>query len=307
MTTPPGPPHGQPGASFGPPPYGPPNSPYPPAPQTPAPRTPPVQFGPPGAQYGAPPNYGWYPPPPPPRGPRNGKTAWIVAGIIVALMLTVGGGTVIWKAVHHKPPADQPSVAGPSRAPVTAQMGSLLLTREQLYPILYPEGKPDPGWPDPLMPKPINEQTSPAQCTSAVIVGSAMEYPPNTYDDFAMRLAWIGIGTASQTAVRFDSAEQASTFRDRQIDIWKQCSGTTATVAVKGIADPQVHIGNLDSAGGITTLEVKRGHLGQPCQRAMTAVSNVVIEAETCTPDHPTLGTHKTARDVVNDIVARIH
>lgn len=284
MTTPSGPPYGPPYVQPGPP-YGqPPHS------------GPPLPYGPPAQPYPASGSYHWYPPQPP--GPRSGRTKWIVVAVIAALTVTLGVGAVAWKVLHGNKKEDPVA---------TAPMADLLLKRNELYPILYPEGNPEPGWPDPSMDKPLAQQTNPPQCTSAVITGSATAYTPGSYIDFAMRPAWIGVGLVNQTAVRFDSAKTAAAFRDRQVDTWKRCSGQTATVDNKRLSDPQVHIGAVDSSTDVITLEVQNGHLGQPCQRAMKAVSNVVIEAETCMPDHPVHGTHKTARDVVGEIVARIH
>jgi serine/threonine-protein kinase len=86
---------------------------------------------------------------------------------------------------------------------------------------------------------------------------------------------------AYQAAVAFSSAEPAHAFLNTSTDKWKGCARQSVTMTGAN----QSRFNFADVAVGdskIVQLSTQEGENGFACQHALSAMSNVVIEARTC-------------------------
>lgn len=284
-----------------------------------------IPAGPPPPPYGPPP---WQVQPPPP-DPRASRTRWLVGGIIATLVLTAvavgliwGAGKLFWKSPRsgdEPPPATAasnipPPETVPSKQSVsTAGLENLLLNQQELVNLV--PGSTGTSWQpvDQLrLPLPRRAVIDPPQCTSALSPGAASAYPMGSFTGFAWHFdisyASEMPGMIEQAVVGFDSAGKAAANRDQQLTDLQRCAGTTAT---EPDSRATVKFGTLDSANGILTMDytkkAPKSESPDRCQRALTSVSNVVIDVSVC--DTRSFGEGPklmSARDVLDAIAAKI-
>lgn len=89
----------------------------------------------------------------------------------------------------------------------------------------------------------------------------------------------------SQAVASFLSADQARAFVENLASKWKACAGQTITAQTipvdRGIySEAQYTLGSL--VGDVPTIALSQHGTSGDCQRALSAVSNVVIDVEAC-------------------------
>jgi PknH-like extracellular domain len=90
----------------------------------------------------------------------------------------------------------------------------------------------------------------------------------------------------SQAVASFPAADQARAFVENLAGKWKACAGQTITAETIPIAGGisskgQYTLGGL--VGDVPTIALSQHGASGDCQRALSAVSNVVIDVEACT------------------------
>lgn len=271
-----------------------------------------------GAQpRSAPPGGGqpWIPPGPPahhqpqwrPSAPPPTRKRWPIVAAVIGV-LTLVAGTGIWFAVDGGDGSAQSSdttttrsTTSTSRPAVTttatsaaptvaaAQLDSLLLSPEQVNQIMgttaivfdhsVTETK-DPG-PD--------NKLSDEQCLGALVSFQTRTYKTSGYTGMAAQVlsdptSRVGY-VVVQGSVVFASAEQALTFVTTQQAQWRGCANRTITQINPGrTIEWSLH----DVTGNPPSIALQREPLSGlkniACERALHAVSNVVVDVDVCAP-----------------------
>jgi serine/threonine kinase PknH len=123
------------------------------------------------------------------------------------------------------------------------------------------------------------------ECLGALTAGQAPTYLNSGFTKFRSTEARVPGNVdhyAAQAAATFPDADKAAAFVKHSADQWKACA--TATVVVMQ-ADKSVDVWTIETVNGdppsITVSESRR-EIGWRCQRAVRAVSNVVVDATAC-------------------------
>ena len=211
--------------------------------------------------------------PPPPRPPRRARATRVaIAGVVV--LAAVAGGISFAFRDGSPPPAD-PIVTPESlslKLLTTGEIDTIMGTTdleasEVAYGMTdysYPTSNPVCGWLTGTAMNPIYEGSG-----NIGVVDQTFQ----KYED--QKLVW-----ANQTVVAFPTADKARTFVDRSADKWESCVGQAVTVQLPGL-EQRITFEPLERSD-VEISQVSQDDLGDKCLHVLRAVSNVVIEVNTC-------------------------
>ncbi len=223
---------------------------------------------PPPPQPSSPPSWT----PPSPRKPNP----WLLLGIAALVVVAVLGGLGIWLATRPTPPP-APTLTPPER------LSSLLLSPAEINAIMG-SSTMQPG--NPIQAMDTSTTLSNPDCQGALYgiqdsayagsgetgVSGLISHEPGDNHDH-----WI-----AQSAVSFPSIDKARAFVQTSGHKWKTCAGQTVTNNDNG-QTVRWTFGNLTGASPrITQVDTQEAGGGWSCQRALSAVSNVVIDVNAC-------------------------
>lgn len=207
------------------------------------------------------------------RGKRWLRKRWVVLGsaVIVAVV------AVVVVLVIVLPRSTKPSSVAAGKS------DSALLDAKHINTIM---GTDDLQISEPILaPAKPTVALSRPDCLGALTAGQAPTYLNSGYTKFRSTEARAPGNVdhyVAQAVATFPDADKANAFVKRSADQWKACA--TATVVVMQ-ADKSVDVWTIETVIGdppsITVSESRR-EIGWRCQRAMRAVSNVVIDATAC-------------------------
>jgi serine/threonine kinase PknH len=228
----------------------------------------------------------WTPPAPGP-GKRN---LWLILGA-AALVVVVVGALSVWLIVSGSSPSpssggNAPNTPTTSTLPpvATGQLDSIMLSPAQVNPIMRATTmQPDrtiramnsaafsssiPSCNGTLYP--VLDQVYSNSGYSAV-VWQELHEPETNYDH-----------VVDQGVVAFPSADQARQFVTNSAPTWQGCAGQTVSVTADNQTLRWTFAGLNGSAPTITQVHTTSDSRGGSCQHALSAVSNVVLEASAC-------------------------
>jgi serine/threonine kinase PknH len=109
-----------------------------------------------------------------------------------------------------------------------------------------------------------------------------------------------GQNVVDQAVVLFPSPEQASSFFDTSARSWQACANRTFTFTRNGSAQAQA-VGSVTDTGGMLSATISSADTSSgPCQRALTAAANVVVDIVACT------GPPGAAVDIASQVAAKV-
>ena len=248
------------------------------------------------SQHSAPPATGprpWTQPPPwTPPPTRSNRKPWLILGAATAAVIAVAG-TGIWLTTNNtgdNRPASAKTTAINAIAPTTttkapppvppAVLQSILLNAKQLNTMVGGSGMQAEQLRTELENSPF--QLSIPDCAGALNAGLASVYAGTGYTEVAVQRVDEPANDAHQVievVVDFPSADQARAFVTNSAAKWKACAGKTVTQTIS----EQLRYTFGDLVGDvpkITLMVTTEG--GGMVQRALSAVSNVVIDVTAC-------------------------
>jgi serine/threonine-protein kinase len=239
------------------------------------------------------------PPPPmprqpalqPPPAPRT-RNPWIVWGAAALVIITALAGLSIWLATRPHREGGQAGSAKPTTNPTTAPtvpialLDAILLSPAQINSIMGTSTMKLAATATRLDKTPYT--LSNPDCLGALFSLMEPVYAGSRYNTVVAQVLQDTGGGAerivSQGVVAFSSADQASAFVTGSAQKWTACAGQTVTQTQNGGPTLTWTVGNLaGDAPKITQLDTVKN--GAPCQRAMSAVSNVVLDVGVCGPN----------------------
>jgi hypothetical protein len=231
-------------------------------------------------------------PPPPPRGPRRlriGRTALAagaaaaVAGLAVAAVVFTGlGSTVPGTAV---PAPGETETPPPGRLPFIAveDLKGLLLDDDTLSSIVGltmraigdAYTRENLHWGDPVDKR---------ECQGVLSESARSAYEGSDWIAVrrSMHIDGVEGKSLSQAVVNFPSTSSAEDFVQEQALRWKECEGQVVTYVgddPMGVLIQSVDV--VDDA--VTAVAVPEANPTVGCDRALRAVSNVVVDVQACT------------------------
>jgi hypothetical protein len=268
---------------------------------------------------------GWpvpgYPPMSPP--PGNPRRRWVLIGSITAAVaaVTVGTGLLIAVADRSNSPAGTTTVSAPDSPPPTTTNAP---TTQSVVPIdalpgllLDPavvngiEGtsnmvaRPDPnagsgsGFADLPTDRPecqgIQHPAVLAALQGSGWIAAQTQVLREPTDD------WKHL--VSNAVVDFPSAQLASDYAAKQAEAWARCAGKSLTTNATGEGSVTWSVGPTSNSNGtLSVVLTQEGAVGWGCQRALTVVNNIVVDARSC-------GFNRTdqATTISTRIAERIH
>jgi hypothetical protein len=231
-------------------------------------------------------------PPPPPRGPRRlrksrtalaaGAAATVAALAVAAVVVTGPGSTVSGTAV---PAPGETETPPPQRLPFIAveDLNGLLLDDDTLSSIVGltmraigdAYTRENLHWGDPVD-KP--------ECQGVLSESARSAYEDSDWIAVrrSMHIDGVEGKSLSQAVVNFPSTSSAEEFVQEQALRWKECEGQVVTYVGD---DPMgVLIQSVDVIDGtVTAVAVPEANPTVGCDRALRAVSNVVVDVQACT------------------------
>src|SRR5882757_3527130 len=235
----------------------------------------------------------WTPTPPPAAGHRN---PWLILGA-TATVIALLAGTGIWLATRNTT-GDQPNsrettttgnatasaattTATPPPPVPPAQLQSLLLSPVQVGTMVGGSGMQLTATITELDKSPY--QLSNPYCLGALNAAQDSVYAGSGYTAVAGQKVDEPPNSAHQVmqaAVAFPAADQARAFVTNSAAKWKACAGQPVTQSLNG-EQRRYTLGPLvGEVPKITLLVTAEG--GSMCQRALSAISNVVIDVTAC-------------------------
>lgn len=222
--------------------------------------------------------------------PSPWRNPWVLLSAAALALLAVLGGLSIWRGTPTPtvPAGDDhaPGVTTPStRMVAPGDLGVVLLSPEQMRSLTHAPGlKPDGVERDMLDP---TYTLSRPECLSALHAVVRPAYQGSGWT--AMNSQYLAEPGASidhevrQGAVLFPSAAEAEEFAASSLTKWKACVGQTVTVTTSAGEARRVTFENL--TGATPTISLFSTIDAPPdwaCQRALRAVSNLVIDVGVC-------------------------
>ncbi len=303
-STPPPQPWSQGSGSNTPPPQSPWNqapAPPPPSPWKQAPAPPPQ---PPWNQPTAPPppspwNQAPVPPPQPPwnQPPAKGSSVgkWIlVVAAVVAIIVVIAVVAVIALWPKKKP---LPTLTAD-------QIDSLLLSDGEVNTIMDAtsmQTKGDPG----LHPSTQSSTLTNQSCLGALYAGQELTYEDSDYDKLHYRVVQEPTQSFTHLVVEavalFKSADKARAFVESQAAQWQNCTNQNVTATFSDQTTDNWHLGKVDGAPPKITLTQTEPGSDWKCQRALSAVSNVVFDVDACSD-----GVSDQGSQIVDKMAAKV-
>ena len=243
------------------------------------------------SQHSAPPATGprpWTQPPPwTPPPTRSNRKPWLILGAATAAVIAVAG-TGIWLATNNT--GDNRRSASAKTTTTTAttiptipptQLDSILLSGKELDTIMDASNM-QAGPVVPQMEEPTGT-LSIEDCRGALASAQAPAYANTGYTAVkAQSVSDGGSHFVAQDVVAFGSADQARAFVSSSAVKWNACARQTVTHTQNGV---QVRLDFGDLRGNppkITQIYIQENHNGWVCQRALSAVSNLVLDIGAC-------------------------
>jgi serine/threonine-protein kinase len=258
--------------------------------RTPTPPTAPAWPPIPATAPTAPP---WPPTPAPARAPGN-RNPWLLLGIAALVVIAVLGGLGIWLGTRNNggnaQSAPATTIAAPTTTTTTAtvapvRLDSILLRAAQINTLMGASNIQPVGAIRTDMD--VAPALSNPDCLGALYPVQGLVYANSEYT----QVNWIRLHepvdnwdhTAVQAAVAFPSAAQAGAFVTASAGKWKACAGQTVTETINADKTGAWTFGSLaGTPPKITLVHTQEGVGGWACQRALSAVSNVVIDVNAC-------------------------
>jgi hypothetical protein len=212
---------------------------------------------------------------------RGARTAAVMtAGVVVA----VAGCSA--PSSHTASPAPATSThATPMPTVAPDRLDSILLTPQEANTLL--------GSANMETSVPINHETytknlptvSNPDCLSTVGIILDPVYRGSGYTALSTDILLDSKHQLSQAVASFPSADQALAFVENLAGRWKACAGQTITAQTIPVAggissDAQYTLGSL--IGDVPTIALSQNGASGDCQRALSAVSSLVIDVEAC-------------------------
>ena len=124
-------------------------------------------------------------------------------------------------------------------------------------------------------------------CLGALYAGEGPTYEDSDFDKLHyLTLAEPGDSNdhfVDEDVALFKSADKARAFVESQATQWGNCATQTITVTHQDNSTTLWHVGNLEgSPPKITQMDSQRNTKNWRCQRALSAVSNVVFDVNAC-------------------------
>ncbi len=240
------------------------------------------------SQHNAPPASGpipWAPPPWTPTPPPNRKH-WLILGATVAVIAMAGTG--IWLATNNTGDNRRSASARNSTTTTTTvptipptQLDSILLSGKELDTIMDSSNM-QPGPVEAQMQDPEGTMSM-EDCRGALLPAQSAVYANSGYTAVKAQSASDGGSHfVAQDLVAFGTADQARAFVSSSAVKWNACARQTVTETSN---DVQVRLTVGDLRGNppkITQIYVRENHNGWACQRALSAVSNLVFDIGAC-------------------------
>jgi PknH-like extracellular domain len=209
-----------------------------------------------------------------------GAAAVITAGVVVAV---TGCSTPSSHTASPTPATPTPATPMPTVAP--DRLDSILLTPQEANTLL--------GSSSMETSVPINHETytknlptvSNPDCLSTVGIILDPVYRGSGYGGLSTDILLDSKHQLSQAVASFPSADQALAFVENLAGKWRACAGQTITAQTIPVAggissEGQYTLGSL--VGDVPTIALSQNGASGDCQRALSAVSNLVIDVEAC-------------------------
>jgi serine/threonine kinase PknH len=230
--------------------------------------------------------------------PRK-RTPWLILGAAALVIVAVLGGLGIWRASlpHHDGVAGSGTKTTTTTTRTTTtiptvppeRLNAILLGAAEINTIMGTSNM-QLGVTSTEMEKTTYTLSNP-DCLGAL--GPRLEpvYAQSGYTAMSNQLLLEPVARpehfVDESAVTFPSADQAAAFVTSSAAKWKACAGQTVTQTLDSGGTLTWTIGNLvGDAPKITQLSTPASgsKRGAPCQHALSAVSNVVIDIDACAP-----------------------
>jgi hypothetical protein len=206
--------------------------------------------------------------------------AVMTAGVVVAV---AGCSTPSSHTASPTPATSTRATPMPTVAP--DRLDSILLTPQEANTLL--------GSSSMETSVPINHETytknlptvSNPDCLSTVGIILDPVYQGSGYTALSTDILLDSKHQLSQAVASFPAADQALAFVENLAGKWKACAGQTITAETIPVAggiysEAQYTLGSL--AGDVPTIALSQNGASGDCQRALSAVSNLVIDVEAC-------------------------
>lgn len=208
-------------------------------------------------------------------------------------------------------PSTPPAPSLPPPPPVIASeaVGKLLLSPAQINTIMGTKNLIVP--PNGLISRPLDMgKFTPPECAST---------SPGVKETYGLTSNQLGIAVQSirgpvapsshnvvEVVATFADADAARQFLDQRLADWRTCSGQIVTQRFDDGTADKVRIGPTSVKEDVNYLTITNTDAtvadGMVCQRAMTAISNVVIDTQACSKDITT-----QAIDIAQQIRLSVH
>ncbi|MDA2891257.1 sensor domain-containing protein [Mycolicibacterium sp. BiH015] len=248
--------------------------------QQPPPPPPPPQHQPP-QQYWQPPTgptsfTGPHPQTTTPPPPKKSRTRWLIAGTATGAVIAIALAAIIIDNVTDDPPTPPPPAA------TASDLEKALLSANEMGEIL---GRSD------LVPTDVVDHMDETALTvsnpnCAGVVGTAIEVVYAGSGHTAVRDQAFTLEQpryfVAQAAVLFRSQDQARNFVASLADKWNRCAGQPFSISAPGGEERWTVNEPERGESKVSQRATGEGAGGYACQHALTARSNVVVEALSC-------------------------
>lgn len=199
----------------------------------------------------------------------------MVGAVLVAVLLSGCVSTVDGTAVAGR--SAGPREVAPLRE---SQLDGVLLTIGELNAVMGSTRVEITGDYDDM--SDLSAEVSDPDCLGAVYGAEETVYAGSGWtavrDQVAREPDYDNDHWVEQSAVLYPAAENARRFVDESADMWRDCAGSAIVVS-----DALWELGDVEVRDGVVTqLTIQEGAGGWGCEHALSAVSNVTVEAWAC-------------------------
>jgi serine/threonine kinase PknH len=233
----------------------------------------------------------WTQPPPWTPPSRASRKPWLILGAAAATAVALAA-TAIWLATHNtsrQPLATVKPTTTTTTVPTIAatQLDSILLTGKEIDTIMDASNmQAGPAIPT-LDPIDATLTLSNPDCLGALFPGQTAVYADSGYA--ALRSQALNDGAnhyVEQVVIAFSTADQASALVRRSAVTWNACARQTVSQS-RGGTQVKTALGDVTGSppkiGQVDLEENNNGESnGYACQRALSAVSNLVFDIGAC-------------------------